>query len=201
MAFLHHCIYSCYLEHDPLTLQGILKLNESGHNLEKMINHSNQQNGAMHSQTKVLGIMLLAAVVAAAGGAAIFSAMGAAEATDRGRISGTLTAPSNGNPFGGDQVGTFSVLSDGSQTSIFARVDIVASEGSVLEGWLVDEGTGYKLSLGQLNDNNGSLIFHQDLVNAYTYNVLVITEEPDNDTDPNPATPVGGAPLPSPFGQ
>jgi hypothetical protein len=157
----------------------------------------------MHSQTKVLGIMLLAAVVVAGGGGAtiFFSAMSAAEATDRGRISGTLTAPSNGDPFGGDQVGTFSVLSDGSQTSIFAHVDLVASEGSVLEGWLVDEGTDYKLSLGQLNDNNGSLIFHQDLVNAYTYNVLVITEEPDNDADPNPATPVGGAPLPSPFGQ
>jgi hypothetical protein len=168
-----------------------------------MINRSKQQNGAMHSQTKVLGIMLLAVVVAAAVGvAAIFSAMGAAEATaTEGLTSGTLTAPSNGNPFGGNQVGTFSVLSDGSQTSIFAHVDLVASEGSVLEGWLVDEGTGYKLSLGQLNDNNGSLSFHQVLVNAYTYNVLVITEEPDNDTDPNPATPVGGAPLPSPFGQ
>jgi hypothetical protein len=163
-----------------------------------MINHSKQQNGAMHSQTKVLGIML--AAVVAAGGAAIFSAMGAAEATAEGIISGTLTAPSNGNPFGGDQVGTFNVLSDGSQTSIFAHVDLVASEGSVLEGWLIDEGTDYKLSLGQLNGNS-SLIFHQDLVNAYTYNVLVITEEPDNDTDPNPATPVGGAPLPSPFGQ
>jgi hypothetical protein len=187
---------------DPLTLQGILKLNESGNNLEKMINHSNQQNGAMHSQTKVLGIMLLAAVVAAVGGATIFfSAMGAAEATAaEGLTSGALTAPSNGNPFGGDQVGTFTVLSDGSRTSVFAHVDLVASEGSVLEGWLVDEGTGYKLSLGQLNDN-GSLSFHQVLVNAYTYNVLVITEEPDNDTDPNPATPVGGAPLPSPFGQ
>jgi hypothetical protein len=184
---------------DLLTLQGILKLNESGNNLEKMINHSKQQNGAMHSQTKVLGIIL--AAVVAAGGAAIFSAMGAAEATAaEGLTSGTLTAPSNGNPFGGDQVGTFTVLSDGSQTSIFAHVDLVASEGLVLEGWLVDEETDYKLSLGQLNDNS-SLIFHQDLVNAYTYNVLVITEEPDNDTDPNPATPVGGASLPNPFGQ
>jgi hypothetical protein len=187
---------------DPLTLQGILKLNESGHNLEKMINHSNQQNGPMYSQTKVLGIILAAVVTAAVGGATIFfSAMGAAEATAAERLtSGTLTAPSNGNPFGGDQVGTFTVLSDGSQTSIFAHVDLVASEDSVLEGWLVDEGTGYKLSLGQLKDNS-SLSFHQVLVNAYTYNVLVITEEPDNDTDPNPATPVGGAPLPSPFGQ
>jgi hypothetical protein len=188
---------------DLLTLQGILKLNGSGNNLEKMINHSEQQDGAMNSQTKVLGIILAAIVAAGAGAGAtiFFSAMGAAEATAaEGIISGTLTAPSNGDPFGGDQVGTFSVLSDGSQTSIFAHVDLVASEGSVLEGWLVDVGTDYKLSLGQLNDNN-SLIFHQDLVNAYTYNVLVITEEPDNDTDPNPATPVGGAPLPSPFGQ
>jgi hypothetical protein len=174
------------------------KLNGSGHNLEKMINHSKRQDGAMHSQTRVLGIIL--AAIVAAGGAAIFSGMSAAEATVEEIISGTLTAPSNGDPFGGDQVGTFNVLSDGNQTAIFAHVDLVASEGSVLEGWLVDVGTDYKLSLGQLNDN-GSLIFHQDLVNAYTYNLLVITEEPDNDTDPNAATPVGGAPLPSPFGQ
>jgi hypothetical protein len=158
----------------------------------------------MHSQTKVLGIILAAIVIvvaAAGGGAALFfSAIGTAEATAEGIISGTLTAPSNGDPFGGDQVGTFNVLSDGNQTSIFAQVDLVASEGSVLEGWLVDAATDYKLSLGELNDS-GSLIFHQDLVNAYTYNLLVITEEPDNDTDPNAATPVGGAPLPSPFGQ
>jgi hypothetical protein len=156
----------------------------------------------MHSQTKVLGIILAAivVVVAAAGGATLFSAIGAAEATAERIISETLTAPSNGDPFGGDQVGTFNVLSDGNQTSIFAQVDLVASEGSVLEGWLVDAATDYKLSLGELNDD-GSLIFHQDLVNAYTYNLLVITEEPDNDTDPNAATPVGGAPLPSPFGQ
>jgi hypothetical protein len=152
----------------------------------------------MHLQTKVLGI-ILAAIVVAAGGATLFSAIGAAEATAEGILSGTLTAPSNGDPFGGDQVGTFNVLSDGNQTSIFAQVDLVASEGSVLEGWLVDAATDYKLSLGELD--NGSLIFHQDLVNAYTYNLLVITEEPDNDTDPNAATPVGGAPLPSPFGQ
>jgi hypothetical protein len=142
----------------------------------------------------------MVAAVVAAGTASIFSITDAAEATNKERIAGTLTTPSDGNPFGGDEVGTFSVRSDGSETSISADVSLVAPEGSVLEGWLVDVGTDYKLSLGQL-DGKGSLSFRQDLVNAYTYNVLVITEEPEDDTDPNAATPVGGAPLPSPFGQ
>jgi hypothetical protein len=49
-------------------------------------------------------------------------------------------------------------------------------------------GTGYKLSLGQFGDR-GSLSFRQNIVNPHTYNVIVMTEEPANDLDLNPADP------------
>lgn len=112
--------------------------------------------------------------------------------------SGDLTAPSGGNPFGGEKIGTFEIKTKGYAARISADVEIKPSDGMVFEGWLVDAGTGYKLSLGQLRDD--SLHFRQNMVNSFTYNMLVITEEPAGDTDPNPATPVAGAGLPSPFG-
>ena len=75
------------------------------------------------------------------------------------------------------------------------------SSDMVFEGWLVDVDTGYKLSLGQFNTQNDGLFFEQDIVNPWIYNVLVITEEPVDDTNPAPNMPVGGVPLSEPFGQ
>lgn len=39
------------------------------------------------------------------------------------------------------------------------------------------------------------------MVNPFTYTVFFITEEPENDVDPNSADPVGGVELEDPFGQ
>ncbi|MEW6587964.1 MAG: hypothetical protein AB1299_02215 [Thermoproteota archaeon] len=64
----------------------------------------------------------------------------------------------------------------------------------MLEGWLVDEDTNYKLSLGKL-DERGNLSFTQKMVNPSIYDFLVMTEEPINDIDPNPSTPIGGAKI------
>lgn len=70
----------------------------------------------------------------------------------------------------------------------------------VLEGWLVDMDSDYKLSLGKA-DSHGKITFSQPMVNPWIYDVLVITEEPIDDSDPTPNTPVGGIPLDEPFGQ
>jgi hypothetical protein len=116
------------------------------------------------------------------------------------KIEGTLTAPSGGNPFGGSPVGSYSVkVENGHEVKIKADFDTEPAAGFVLEGWLVDVATGYKLSLGQLEET--ALKLKQTQVNPFTYNVLVITLEPYNDTDPNPAVPVGGDLLATPFGQ
>ncbi len=114
--------------------------------------------------------------------------------------SGDLTAPSDGKPFGGEKIGTFTIKSsDDNKIEITAKVDTQPSDGKVLEGWLVDTKTEYKLSLGQV-EANGELSFSQRMVNPSTYNVLVITEEDADDPDPNAAMPVGGSELESPFG-
>jgi hypothetical protein len=115
-------------------------------------------------------------------------------------IKGDLTAPSNDKPFGGQKIGDFAIKLNGNKVNIAADVNTLPSEGNVLEGWLVDTETDYKLSLGQIKEN-GRLSFSQNMVNPNTYNVLVVTEEPDNDIDPNAATPIGGSEIQSPFGQ
>lgn len=119
-------------------------------------------------------------------------------ATGKG-FRGDLTAPSGGAPFGGDVVGSFRIDVQGTRVTIRAEVELEAPDGYTLEGWLVDMQTDYKLSLGELDDE--TLRFRQQMVNPWTYGVLVITAEPVGDLNPNPAMPVAGALLPAPFGQ
>jgi hypothetical protein len=117
-------------------------------------------------------------------------------------ISGDLTAPMTPGkpPFGGEKLGTFAIDSDDDWTQVQARIDLQPSEGKVFEGWLVDDATGYRLSIGEV-ESNGTLTFSQNLVNHNTYNAIVITEEPLKDPNPYPAVPIAGSMLPDPFGQ
>jgi len=116
-------------------------------------------------------------------------------------LKGDLTSPQGDNPFGGNHVGTYMLgAKDENSVRIIARVQSNPSEGNVLEGWLVDMQSGYKLSTGQLSAGN-NLVFMQRIVNPWIYDLIVITEEPVNDTDPNPHMPVGGVQLSEPFGQ
>lgn len=114
-------------------------------------------------------------------------------------LQGNLTAPSGPNPFGGSVVGNYSVAINGNEIKIKANVTTSAPAGYVYEAWLVDTQTTYKLSLGQLKD--GSLEFKQNMLNPLTYGVVVITNEPVGDLNPNPDMPAGGALLLAPFGQ
>ncbi len=141
-------------------------------------------------------------------------------------MGGTLTAAKDDKPHGGDEVGSYKVrVRDNNQVTIIAKVskymmmkdqmmedammqdkmedkmmDDKMMDKNVLEGWLVDKESGYKLSTGQLN-NKHTLVFAQRIVNPWIYDLLVITEEPANDTDPNPNMPVAGTELAEPFGQ
>ncbi len=115
-------------------------------------------------------------------------------------LKGDLTAPAGEAPFGGNVVGDHLVRVNGNQISIVTSFDANPSAGMVYEGWLVDMATGYKLSLGQFDAKN-DLFFSQAIVNPWIYDVLVITEEPKEDTDPAPTKPVGASLLSGPFGQ
>jgi len=39
------------------------------------------------------------------------------------------------------------------------------------------------------------------MVNPFTYTIFYISEEPENDADPNPADAIAGIELEAPFGQ
>lgn len=130
-------------------------------------------------------------------------------------MKGDLTAPKDNAPFGGEHVGNYIVKTKQNVVRIIAKVDSKAMmmdkmddkmmddkmmKSKVLEGWLVDMQSGYKLSIGQFGEKN-SLVFTQRMVNPWIYDLIVITEEPMDDTDPSPNMPVGGAQLAEPFGQ
>lgn len=115
-------------------------------------------------------------------------------------MRGDLTVPEGDKPFGGDAVGTYLVKTKGQTVRIIAKLDRSMSDDKVLEGWLVDVQSGYKLSTGQLGARN-TLVFTQTLVNPSIYDLIVITEELIGDADPSPDKPVAGAQLGEPFGK
>ena len=121
---------------------------------------------------------------------------------NRSILQGDLTAPNDGKPFGGDNVGTYSIHVTDDYTIIHAALNSSPSDGMVHEGWLVDVETGEKLSTGVFNNNSrgnsGSFLIDPE----FHYDVFVITAEPIIDSDPAPTLqPVGGVPLSTPFGQ
>jgi hypothetical protein len=116
------------------------------------------------------------------------------------QITGDITAPADGNAFGGQKMGTITVNSDGHWTNVTADLNASPNEGNIFEGWLVDAGgSGYKLSLGQFA--NGTLNFTQYMPNPYTYKNFEVTEEPSEDPDPNAAESIAGFELDDPFGR
>jgi hypothetical protein len=116
-------------------------------------------------------------------------------------VTGDLTQASGGNVFGGQQTGEITINSDGRQIDISGLISASPGEGKVYEAWLEDAGgSGYRLSLGQVPEN-GTVQFSQNMVNPFTYTIFYISEEPENDIDPNPADAIAGIELEAPFGQ
>ena len=63
-------------------------------------------------------------------------------------VTGELTKPAGGNPYGGEKIGDITISSDGHQTDIKGLVSASPAEGNVYEAWLGDAGgSEYKLSL------------------------------------------------------
>ena len=114
-------------------------------------------------------------------------------------LGGQLTSSTENAPFGGDDIGQYRIHSNANSVSILIAFDESPASDSILEGWLVDLDSDYKLSLGQADATN-HLFFSQTIVNPWIYDVLVITEEPIGDSDPAPNKPVGGVLLEQPFG-
>ena len=112
-----------------------------------------------------------------------------------------LRAPGGNTAFGGDKMGTVTIIPKGHEIHAVANMSSPPKEGKVFEGWLADAGgSNYKLSLGEFS-KNGTLDYSATMVNPYTYKQFIVTQEPFEDPDPNAADASAGADLVSPFGQ
>jgi hypothetical protein len=149
--------------------------------------------------TTIATIFLVGMSIPTAGILAMSTVFQTNQLADAQQMSGDITARAGGNPFGGEKMGTIIVDSSGRRTNVSADINAMPNEGNVLEGWLVDEGSRYKLSLGQFR--NGTLDSSQYMVNPYTYNNFEVTEEPFEDPDPNAADSIAGFELKTPFGR
>ena len=99
----------------------------------------------------------------------------------------------------GEKIGSVSIDWTGWRTNVGADLNASCGDGNTFEGWLVDAGgSEYKLILGQFR--NGTLDFSQYMVNSYTYKNFEISEEPEQDPEPNAEDSVGFE-LQNPFGQ
>jgi hypothetical protein len=112
-----------------------------------------------------------------------------------------ITKATDGKATGGEKMGTLTLSPQEHTLSIVANMTAPPGQDKVFEGWLVDSGgSEYKLSLGEFT-KNGTMEYEENLVNPYTYSQFVVTEEPFEDADPNPAEAFAGVELQSPFGQ
>ena len=112
-----------------------------------------------------------------------------------------ITRADADKPYGGEKLGTVLIVSKEHVLSVTAKMSSQPTNGTVYEGWLVDDrGSGYKLSLGEFS-KNGTLTYIDQMVNPYTYTQFIVTEEPFEDPDPRAAAATGGTQLQIPFGR
>lgn len=122
--------------------------------------------------------------------------IGSAEAQVQTESSGDLTVPEGDNPFGGDNIGTYSIGLDREGLRVQVNMEITPTSGNAYQAWLVDNATDTDLALGQLTDNALADTL-QSANDTSQYNLIVVTEEPIDDPDParDSASVVAGAEL------
>ena len=95
-----------------------------------------------------------------------------------------ITRADADKPYGGEKLGTVLIVPKEHVLSVTANMSAEPTNGTVYEGWLVDDGgSGYMLSLGEFS-KNGTLTYNDQMVNPYTYTQFIVTEEPFEDPDP-----------------
>jgi hypothetical protein len=122
---------------------------------------------------------------------------GVAEAQEETLSSGDLTVPEGDNPFGGDNIGTYSIGMDREGLRVQVDMNISPTGDKTYQAWLVGNATDNDLALGELVDNAlGTTLASTD---TSPYGLIVVTEEPINDPDParNSSAVVAGAELES----
>jgi hypothetical protein len=133
--------------------------------------------------------------------AVIFTTTSQFQSIDAAPLTLDIKRAANPGPgFGDEKIGTVTLDATADTMTLNSNVTAKPGQDKVFEGWLVDsQGSNYKLSVGKFNGAN--LTFSQAMVNPFTYSQFIITEEPENDLDPNSAPTYGGTDLRPPFSQ
>lgn len=126
-------------------------------------------------------IVLTALLVCASHGAVTNVSL---ESVGESGVSGTATVitgnVSGANPF--------------VNTEINIRLDKTPSANTIYEGWLVDNDSNYKLSLGAFSGDR--LYFRQHLVQFAPYDAIAVSAEPTAEGNPMPTTIISMGNLP-----
>ena len=76
-----------------------------------------------------------------------------------------ITRADADKPYGGEKLGTVVIMPKDHVLSLTANMRSQPINGTVYDGWLVDDGgSGYKLSLGEFS-KNGTLRYNDQMVN------------------------------------
>ena len=117
------------------------------------------------------------------------------QAQEETESSGDLTEPEDGLPYGGDDVGTYSIGQDRYGLRIQVDMTDSPSNGTLYVAWLVDNSTDSDIGIGQLVDDE--LAVTQQITNSSLYNLIEVTEESAQNvgTSRNQSAVVAGAEL------
>jgi hypothetical protein len=117
-------------------------------------------------------------------------------------IHGNITAAINHKPFGGESIGTYSVILSGQKVWINIHLHKLPESGNIFEAQLVDTKAKSMLSLGKVGAKSSTLPVSQNIMSLFSYNqIIIITRQSAVKTsDSRHSQPVGGAALQAPFG-
>jgi hypothetical protein len=150
---------------------------------------------ALRKGNLILSIMIF--LVSAASLLTLQSAIGQAKPTTL--IQGNITAALNHEPFGGENIGTYSVILLGQKIGINIHLHRLPQPRYIFEARLVNARTNTSLSLGSLAGYN-SLLLSENNISLLRYNLIIITQQAADMTDTKHSQPIGGAILRTPFG-
>jgi hypothetical protein len=117
-------------------------------------------------------------------------------------IHGNITAAIKHKPFGGEAIGTYSVILSGQKVWINTHLHKLPESGNIFEAQLVDTKVKSILSLGKVGAKSSTLPVSQNIMSLFSYNqIIIITRQSAAKTsDSRHSQPVGGAALQAPFG-
>jgi hypothetical protein len=117
-------------------------------------------------------------------------------------VHGNITAAVRSKPFGGEAIGTYSVILSGQKVWINLHLHKLPESGNIFDAQLVDTKANSILSLGKVGTKSSTLPVSQNIMSLFSYNQIIIMtrQSAAKTSDSRLSQPVGGAALQAPFG-